>query len=144
MRPVVENSEIRQHLDSLAEALRAKDIDTLMTHYASDVVTYDLRPPHEIFDRDRYRQNFAAWFGSVKGDIGYLLQDVRTAASGDVGFCHHVAHVTSTRTTGDKSDYWVRVSSGLRKVDGRWLIVHEHISMPILMETMKAQPSLAA
>jgi ketosteroid isomerase-like protein len=37
--------QIRARLESLAKALRAKDIGALMAHYASDNVTFDLRPP---------------------------------------------------------------------------------------------------
>jgi uncharacterized protein (TIGR02246 family) len=140
--PAVEQDDVRQRLDALAVALRAKDIDTLMTFYAPDMVTYDLRPPHQILGRDRYQDNFEAWFASVDGAIGYALQDVHTAMNGDVAFSHYLAHVTSTRTTGDKADYWVRVTSAFRKTRGQWVIVHEHISMPIRMETLQASPSL--
>jgi ketosteroid isomerase-like protein len=50
--------------------------------------------------------------------------------------------VESTRTTGKKADYWVRVTSGLRKIDGRWVITHEHISMPIDLMIMDGAPAV--
>ena len=59
-----------------------------------------------------------------------------------MAFTHYLAHVKSARANGTTADYWVRVTSGLRKVDGKWKIIHEHISMPIRMETMQADPSL--
>jgi ketosteroid isomerase-like protein len=89
-----------------------------------------------------YRKNFEAWFASVQGSIDFKLHDLSIETSGDVSFCHYLGHVESTRTSGEKADYWVRVTAGLRKIDGRWAITHEHISMPIDLATMKASPDL--
>jgi uncharacterized protein (TIGR02246 family) len=135
-----EDLQIRQQIESLVRALRAKDIDALMAHYAPDVVTFDLRPPPQIQGANAYRKNFEAWFASVRGSIDYETRDLSTTVRGDVAFCHSLNHVKSTRTTGERADYWVRVTSGLRKINGRWLIAHEHVSMPIDMATMQASP----
>jgi ketosteroid isomerase-like protein len=136
----VEEDEIRTRMDGLAQALRAKDLDSLMAYYATDTVVFDIRPPARVRSADAYRKNFETWFGSVEGAIDYELHDLQIVANGDVGFCHSLSHVRSTRTGGDKVDYWVRVTSGFRKIEGRWLIAHEHISMPIDLQTMQAQP----
>lgn len=138
--PAREDSQIRAFMDGFAQALRARDIDALMAHYAPDTVTFDIRPPAQVKGAQAYRKNFETWFASVAGPIDYELHDLRIAASGEVGFCHSLCHVRSTRTTGEKSDYWVRVTSGLRRTNGQWSIIHEHISMPIDLQTMQALP----
>jgi len=125
----VEDARIRQHIDSLARALRGKDVDALMRHYSPDIVTYDLMPL-ECRGASAYRKNFVAWFASVQGPIDYEMRELEIEASGDIAVCHHLAHVRSTRNSGEKNDYWVRVSAGLRRLDGRWLVVHEHVSLP--------------
>jgi uncharacterized protein (TIGR02246 family) len=137
-----DDEPIREHVESLAQALRARDIDALMAHYAPDVVTFDLRPPAGIQGVDAYRKNFEAWFASVQGRIDYEIHELQIARSGDVAFCHSLSHIRSIRTSGEQADYWVRVTSGFRVVNGRWLIVHEHISMPIDMQTLQAVSSL--
>ena len=137
----MEDAQIWQHIDSLAQAIRGKDIDAVMAHYAPEVVTYDLMPL-ECRGGDAYRRNFEAWFASVQGRIDYEMRELQVEAGGDVAVCHHTAHVRSTRKSGDKNDYWVRVSAGLRKVGGRWLIVHEHISLPF-KDGQTMQASLA-
>jgi ketosteroid isomerase-like protein len=78
--PTPEEAEIRKSLDELAQALRTKDIETLMAHYAADTVVFDLRPPAQIESADRYRQNFEAWFGSVEGPIGYEVRELAVTA----------------------------------------------------------------
>jgi uncharacterized protein (TIGR02246 family) len=138
MAPTREEAQIRKCVDSLAQALRAKDIKALMAHYAPDNVTFDFRPPLQVQGVDAYRKNFEAWFASVQGRIDYEIRDLRITTSDDVAFCHSLCHVKSTRTTGEKADYWVRVTSGLRKLNGQWMITHEHVSVPINMQTMQA------
>lgn len=135
-----EEAEIREKLDEQAQALRAKDIEILMTHYAADTVVFDLRPPARLDSADAYRENFEAWFASVDGPIDYEMHALTVTACDDVAFCHSLGHVRSMRTNGEKADYWVRVTSGMRRTNSRWLITHEHISMPIDLEAMKAQP----
>ena len=71
-----EDAQIRARIDTLAQALRAKDIDALMAHYAPDVVTFDL-PPLQTQGADAYRNNFEAWFASVQGPIDYEIHDLR-------------------------------------------------------------------
>ena len=132
-----EDVQIRERMDALAQALRAKDINALMAHYAPDMVTFDLRPPLQVQGVDAYRKNFEAWFASVQGPIDFEIRDLRITMSDDVAFCSYLGHVKSTRTTGEKADYWVRVTSGLQKMNGQWMIAHEHVSVPLNMETMQ-------
>jgi uncharacterized protein (TIGR02246 family) len=137
-----EGSQICERLDALAQALRAKDIETLMAHYAPDTVTFDLRPPLRVKGADAYRRNFEAWFASVQGPIDYSMRDLHITTRDDIAFCHYLGHVRSTKKTGAKSEYWVRVTSGLQRMNGQWMIVHEHISMPFDMQTMQAAVDL--
>ncbi len=127
--PTREDAQIRECMDALARALRAKDINALMAHYAPDVVTFDLMPL-QTQGADAYRKNFEAWFASVQGPIDYEIRDLRITMQDDVAFGHYLGRVKSTRTTGEKNDYWVRVSAGLQKMNGRWRLTHEHVSVP--------------
>jgi ketosteroid isomerase-like protein len=132
-----EDTQIRQRMDSLTQALRAKEIDALMAHYAPDMVTFDLRPPLQLQSADAYRKNFEAWFASVQGPIDFEIRDLRITMRDDIAFCHYLAHVKSTRITGENADYWVRATSGFQKMNGQWMITHEHISVPLYMETLQ-------
>jgi uncharacterized protein (TIGR02246 family) len=127
--PTTDDARIREFIDALAQALGAKDINALMGHYAPDVVVFDLMPLQTL-GADAYRKNFEAWFASVQGPIDYQVRDVRITRSDDVALCHYVGHVATTRTTGEKAEYRVRVTAGCRKLNGRWMITHEHVSVP--------------
>jgi uncharacterized protein (TIGR02246 family) len=133
---------IHARLNAWTKALHDKDLDALMALYAPDVVTFDLMPPHQVPDAAHYRKNFERWFAAMPGPINYEIQDLRTTMSGDVAFSHCLGHVTATRTNGEKADYWVRVTVGFQKRNGQWLMVHDHVSMPIDMESTKAVRTL--
>ena len=119
----MEDVEIRARLETLARALRSKDIDALMSHYSSDVVVFDLPMALQCRGADAYRKNFESWFAMVRGPIGYEVHELRVAARGEVAFCHHLARVRTIRKqAGYWAEYWVRVTSGWRKAHGEWKV----------------------
>jgi len=124
---------IRERIDTLAEAIRNKNADQVMAHYTSDVVAYDLQPPLEVRGVAAYRRNFEKWFASMAARISFDVSDVHISASDNEAFSHCLSHVTGPLADGGRADYWVRVTSGWRKLRGQWLVAHEHISMPTMM-----------
>jgi ketosteroid isomerase-like protein len=55
-------TEIQQRIDTLAEAIRNKNLDQVMSHYAPDVIVFDLMPPLDVRGIAAYRRNFERWF----------------------------------------------------------------------------------
>jgi uncharacterized protein (TIGR02246 family) len=138
----IDQAQIRRVIESSADAIRAKDVDAVMANYAPDLVVFDMTPPLQV-NAQGYRQNFARWFASVEGPIDYEIGQLRIAASGDLGVCSMIGRVKSTDKRGKKRDGGVRVTTSLRKIDGKWLVVHEHVSVPLDMTTGEALMSLA-
>ena len=130
---LTEDASIRQHLEALAQAIRDKDIDALMTHYAPDIVVFDVMPPLAVQSAADYRKNFERWFASMQGPIDYEMNDLRISTSESHAFCHFQSHVKGARVGGEQADYWVRVTTCLQKANGQWLVGHEHVSMPVTM-----------
>jgi len=124
------DAEIRQRLQTLTQAIRNKDIDAAMAHYAPDIVAYDLIPPLAVQSADGYRKNFERWFASMQGPIEYEISDLRVSMGEAHAFCHCLGHVRGTRNGGEKADYWVRVTTCFQKANGQWLVGHEHVSVP--------------
>lgn len=131
------HERIAERVGTLAQAIRAKDIDALMAHYAPDVIVFDLRPPLRVEGSTAYRRNFEAWFAGVEGAIEFDVEHLEMAGAGDAAFCHYVAHVRFAAREGGAIDYHVRVTAGWREANGRWLIMHEHISVALPPELMR-------
>src|ERR1041385_8268395 len=104
-------------MGTLAQEIRDKNVEALMTHYAPDVVVFDLRPPLQVRGADAYRKNFEAWFASVQGPIDFAMRDLQITTSDDIAFAHYLARVRSTSKTAKWADYSVRVTAGCRRVN---------------------------
>jgi len=56
-------------------------------------------------------------------------------AGGDVAFATSIDRLSATpKGMSEGFTLWFRVTLGLRKVDGRWLVTHEHESVPFEMD----------
>lgn len=133
-----DEAQIRQRIEQWGQALHAKDINVLMSYYAPDILTFDILPPLQYQGVEAYRKNFEVWFAAVQGPIDYEIRDLRITMGDEVAFCHSLNRVRSTRPTGEHTETWVRVTVGFRKIDGLWMITHEHVSVPCDMETSQA------
>ena len=130
-RRIRDDSSVRDRVASLAQAIREKDIEFLMTHYAPDLVVYVVMAPLAVQGAADYRKNFERWFASMRGPIDYEMNDLRISMSESHAFTHCVSHIKGTRTNGEKADYWVRVTTCFQKANGQWLVGHEHVSKPV-------------
>jgi len=57
---------------------------------------------------------------------------------GNLGVSHSVQRAVLTDKYGKKVDTTLRVTDVYRKIKGKWLIVHEHVSVPVDLNTGKA------
>lgn len=129
-----DEARIRELIDDWASALRAKNIDGVMSHCAADIVSFDLAPPLQYVGTDALRKSLEAWFPTFQGPVGYEIRDLTITASDDAGFCRSLNRISGTRTDGEETDVWVRATIGCRKIHGKWMITHEHSSVPFYMD----------
>lgn len=129
---------IRQNIERWMDALRRKDLDRLMASYETDIVAFDAAPPHAYNGIDAYRKLWADWFGMLEGPIGLELADLAIAAGDRVAFAHALCHISATQKRGQRGDIWMRWTCGWRLIDGKWLVVHEHMSAPFDAATNRA------
>jgi ketosteroid isomerase-like protein len=130
----IDEAQIRELIDGWAKALRAKDIDGVMSHYAPEILVFDIAPPLLYRGANAYRKNYEEWFATWQGPIGYEIRDPSITVGDDVAFSHSLNRIYGKRTDGEKTGVWVRVTACFRKINGKWLIAHEHISVPLYMD----------
>jgi len=128
---------IRQRLDNLAKAISAKDIDGIMPLYAPDLVSYDIAPPLSYFGAEGKRRAWREAFASLTA-IAYEISDLKVTTNGELAFVHSINHVNGTLANGQVIDVRVRWTACFRRIDGSWLVVHDHVSVPADFEHGKA------
>lgn len=127
--------QIRSIVGEWAQALRAKDVAGRTAHYADDVLIFDVINPVQRTGLDAVRQRLAQWFSGFDGPIDSEVRDLRIAADGQVAFCHSLQRFRGSLRNGGRIDMLVRYTTCLRKLDGRWLVTHEHASTPFDPQT---------
>ena len=94
--------------------------------------------------RAAHRQNFEEWFKTFRGPVNSDCAMSIIVAGDDVAFCHGLNRISGTRTSGEDTGVWVRVTVGFRKTGGAWKVTHEHVSVPFYMDgSIKAAVDLA-
>jgi ketosteroid isomerase-like protein len=124
-------SEIRALLDGWAEAIRLKDIDRLMALYSPDIVYFDVVPPLQIAGSAAVRRNFLRWFDGWKSPIGQEIRDLNISASGDIATAYMLIRASGTLKSEREVGYWVRATVSCQRSNDRWLLTHEHVSLPV-------------
>ena len=137
-------SEVRALLDSWSEAIRIKDIDQLMPLYAPDIVYFDVVPPLQYTGSAAVRRNFLRWFDAWKSSIGVEIRDLHILASGEIAVAHMLHRTSGTLENGREVGYWVRATVCCQRADHRWVITHEHISLPVDVASGSAAMDLVA
>ena len=66
---------------------------------------------------------------------------MKVTAEGKLGYGHNIQRLTCSTANGTVQDFTTRVTDGYQKRDGKWLIAHEHISVPVDLATGKADVS---
>jgi ketosteroid isomerase-like protein len=69
------------------------------------------------------------------------LNDWKAEADANLGYGHGIFHVNGPDKDGKPLDITVRVTDVFKKLNGKWLVVHEHVSWPVDMATGKADMS---
>ena len=117
-------------IEKVVEGLRAKDLDILREPYASDVVSFDVEPPLQHVGIEAKLANWARVF-EVFETVDYELRDLTLSIGGDVAFGYAFGRLSGTMRNGvATAGMWVRVTYGLRKIDGTWRIAHDQVSVP--------------
>lgn len=123
-------TEIRNTLEDWAEAVRARDVDRIFTHYAPDILAFDAIAQLQFKGGDAYRKHWETCMSMCPGPMIFEIHDLQITADADLAFAHALNRCGGTGPDGKEMAGWMRMTSCLRKHDGRWRIVHEHFSAP--------------
>jgi uncharacterized protein (TIGR02246 family) len=137
-------AQIKALFDRWAKAFEARDLDGIMAVYApgNAVVAYDVVPPLEYRGNAAYRKDYQSFLAQYVGPIHFEYRELRILSSGDLGVINALERVTGRLKAGGQSDIWLRATSVVRRIHGKWLIVHDHISVPVDLATGKASLDL--
>jgi ketosteroid isomerase-like protein len=122
-------------IDAVTKAVRGNDVEAFLAHCAPEIVIFDMSPPLQYRGAAALRKNWALALGSFEGPIEYEIEHLDIHVSGDIAFSRSLARFGGTTKDGRRLMSHLRLTFGFRKNAGRWVIIHEHMSVPIDRES---------
>lgn len=126
-----DEAEIRALIDRWAKAVHAGDIDGVLADHTDDIVMFDVPPPNEVRGRAAYRDTWPPFFEWQKKGAAFEIVALDITAGGDVAFAHALLRCGTVEELKKDPDNRLRLTIGLRKMNGRWAVAHEHHSFPL-------------
>ena len=134
--------EIRELVEARANAVRRRDVTGATSNVAPDIVSFDVVGILQRFGSSESRKRAEEWFASFDGPIGFEVSDVNITARENIAVCHSLNLVKAQRKEGGVLEMWWRSTVCYQKIDDRWMIAHEHNSVPFDPDSGKARIDL--
>jgi uncharacterized protein (TIGR02246 family) len=128
---MTDEAQIRWLIQRWAEAVHAGDLETVLLDHADDIVMFDVPPPEGgIRGIDEYRAVWPPFFEWQANGASFEIVELEVTAGADVAFAHALLRCgTPDELEADPANR-LRLTIGLSKEHGRWIVTHEHHSFP--------------
>jgi ketosteroid isomerase-like protein len=130
IKKVNSKAEIKKLIDDFMAALCRKDVKRMMSYYSADVVVYDVKPPFQTKGAVAWKHTWEACIGYFPASFKIEIRDLNIHVSADVALSHYLFRLTGPEKDHPAMQTWMRTTTGYKKIQGKWNIVHEHGSLP--------------
>lgn len=97
--------------------------------HADDIVMFDVPPPEDgVRGIDAYRETWPPFFAWQAQGASFEIVSLDVTADGEVAFAHALLRCGTRQEVSEDPDRRLRLTLGLRKEQGRWVVAHEHHS----------------
>ena len=104
----------------------------MLADHAADIVMFDVPPPYDgVRGLDAYRETWPGFFEWQALGAIFDLVELDVTAGDDVAFAWALLRCGTAEDRAANPDQRLRITFGLRKEDGRWVVAHEHHSFPV-------------
>jgi uncharacterized protein (TIGR02246 family) len=126
-----DESEIRALIERWAKAVHVGDLEGVLADHAEDIVMFDVPPPEGgVRGIDAYRETWPPFFKWQKLGAVFEIVSLEVTAGDDVAFAHALLRCGKDEELKRDPENRLRLTVGLRKERGRWIVAHEHHSFP--------------
>jgi ketosteroid isomerase-like protein len=117
--------QVKDVIEQWAKAISSEDRERILAHHSRDMLMFDFPAPL-VEGIEAYDRTWDFFFANPRGPISFVPHDLRVTAGEDVAFASCLIRCDGTSA----GHVDLRLTVGLRKVAGAWIVVHEHHSVP--------------
>jgi uncharacterized protein (TIGR02246 family) len=124
-------AQIRTLIEKWAKAVHIGDLDGVLADHATDIVMFDVPPPEDgVRGIEAYRETWPGFFEWQRKGAVFEIVSLDVIAGEDVAYAYALLRCGTPEELASDPDNRLRLTVGLRKQDGRWVVAHEHHSFP--------------
>ena len=119
---LTDESDIRHPAESWAKVVRRQNLEEILANHFADMLPFDVPPPIQSKGLEAYRKSWEVFFPWFQDSGIFDVMELSITAGEDVGF--------ATALVRWRTELGVRLTMCLRKIGGKWTVLHEHHSVP--------------
>ncbi len=124
-----DEDEIRDLVHRWAEAVHAGELEVVLADHTDDIVMFDVPPPEEgVRGLDAYRETWPPFFEWQRSGGVFEIDSLDVTAGDQVAFVWALLRCGKRDELEREPNRRLRLTLGLRKEAGRWMVAHEHHS----------------
>jgi ketosteroid isomerase-like protein len=124
--------EIRALLERWAAAVHEGRMDDVLADHAADILMFDVPPPDDgVRGIAAYRETWPPFFEWQRQGARFDIVSLDVTAGSDVGYATALLRCGTDEEYAEHPERRLRLTVGLRKEAGRWVVAHEHHSFPL-------------
>jgi uncharacterized protein (TIGR02246 family) len=123
--------EITDLIRAWVSAVRASELEGVLSAHAEDIVMFDVPPPDDgVRGIDAYRETWPPFFGWLRSGASFDIVELDVTAGDDVAYAWALLRCGTEDEFRKDPHNRLRLTIGLRRDGGRWVVSHEHHSFP--------------
>jgi uncharacterized protein (TIGR02246 family) len=125
-----DEGDIHALIERWAKAVREENRAGIRADHDTEMLFFDVPPPFLSRGLDAYMATWEKFVAHAEKPVRFEFHDVEITAGQDVAFATATGRCVDMDSKGEREELEFRLTMGLRKIEGRWRVMHEHHSLP--------------
>ena len=124
-----DDAQVRDLVRRWAAAVHEGDLDAVLADHADDIVMFDVPPPQRgVRGIEAYRETWSPFFEWQRSGAVFEIDELEVEAGDEVAYAVALLRCGTPEELAERPEQRLRLTLGLRREDGRWVVAHEHHS----------------
>ena len=126
---MTDEQQVRDLIERWASAVHDGDLTTVLADHSPDIVMFDVPPPEQgVRGIEAYRETWPGFFEWQASGAVFEIESLDVTAGADVSFAFALLRCGTPADFDRDPEHRLRLTLGLAKREGRWVVTHEHHS----------------
>ncbi|GAA2103803.1 MULTISPECIES: YybH family protein [Brevibacterium] len=124
-----DEEQIRALITHWVTAIQRGDLAGVLDHHAEDIVMFDVPPPERgVRGLGRYSATWSGFFEWIASGAVFDMVELEVRAGKDTAYAFALLRCGTPEDLAGSPEQRLRITLGLVKHAGEWLVQHEHHS----------------